>query len=151
MSRRSFKTEVFGKPNEFWTPEMLRKSYEKKNRTFRRLWLKEMISKWLWLIKNFESREERISTEWQKFISSERPIIDTAEKLNLLKEMFEVYLTDDKFKQIIHKKTFWELANYPVVNISDIKKVWVDNLELLSDYSREYLTSASQEFNLVTR
>ena len=145
------KTEVFGKPNEFWTPEMLRKSYEKKKRTFRRLWLKEMISKWLWLIKNFESREERINTEWQKFISSERPIIDTAEKLNLLKQMFEVYLTDDKFKQIIHEKSFAELSNYPVVNISDIKTVWVDNLDLLSDYSREYLTSASQEFNLVTR
>ncbi len=145
------KNEVFGKPNEFWTPEVLRKSYENKNRTFRRLWLKEMISKWLWLIKSFESREERINTEWQKFISSERPAIDTAEKLNLLKEMFEIYLTDDKFKQIIQHKTFAELSNYPIVNISDIKTVWVNNLDLLSDYSREYLTTASQEFNLITK
>lgn len=145
------KTEVFNKPNEFWNPEMLRKSYEEKNNTRRRVWLKEMISKAMWLIPRFETRDERIDTEWQKFIVSERPAIDTAEKLNLLKEMFEIYLTDDKFKQIIHRWTFWELANYPIVNISDVKVVWVDNLRLLSEYSNEYLTSASREFNLVTK
>ncbi len=145
------KTEVFNKPNEYWNPEMLRKSYEEQNRTHRRIWLKEMISKWLWLIKRFESRDERIDTEWQKFIVSERPALETAEKLNLLKEFFETYLTDSNFRYIIDNKLYWELSNYPLFSLNDIKIIWVDNLDVLSHYSNEYLPNAMNEFNLVTK
>lgn len=144
------KNEVFNKPNEFWTPEKLRQSYEEQNKTRRRVWLKEMISKALWLIKKFETRDERINTEWQKFIISERPALETADQLNLLKVMFELYLTDDYFKQIIDNWTFWELANHSIASISDLKIVWLENINLLSNYSNEYLTWASREFNLVT-
>lgn len=145
------KTEVFNKPNEYWNPEMLRKSYEELNKTRRRVWLKEMISKWLGLIKRFESREERIDTEWQKFIVSERPAIESAQKLNLLKELFETYLTDWNFRQIIDNKLYWELSNYPLFDLNDIKVIGVDNLNVLSHYSNEYLYSAMSEFNLVTK
>lgn len=145
------KTEVFNKPNEFWNPEMLRKSYEEQNRTQRRIWLKEMISKWLWLIKRFESRDERIDTEWQKFIVSERPALETAEKLNLLKEFFETYLTDAHFRHIIDNKLYSELSSYPLFSLNDIKIIWVDNLDVLSHYSNEYLPNAMNEFNLVTK
>jgi len=145
------KTEVFNKPNEYWNPEMLRKSYEEQNRTHRRIWLKEMISKWLWLIKRFESRDERIDTEWQKFIVSERPALETAEKLNLLKEFFETYLTDANFRYIIDNKLYSELSSYPLFSLNDIKIIWVDNLDVLSHYSNEYLPNAMNEFNLVTK
>jgi len=145
------KTEVFHQPNEYWNPEMIRKSYEEQNRTHRRIGLKEMISKGLGLIKRFETRDERIDTEWQKFIVSERPALESAEKLNLLKELFETYLTDEYFRKIIDQKCYWELSNYPLFDLSDIKIIWVENLNILSHYSHEYLHSAMNEFHLITK
>ncbi len=145
------KTEIFNKPTEFWSPEILRKSYEETNKTRRRVWLKEMISKALWLIPRFETREERMESEWQKYLTSERPDIQSVEKLNLLKSLFEIYLTDDKFRDIIDSWKFWELASYPIVDIQDIQMVWKDSLWTLRNYSNEYLTSAMKEFSLVTK
>lgn len=138
--------EVFDKPNEFWTPQKIRTSYERTHRTGRKLWLREMISKGLWLIPRFEDRNEKLNSEWQKYISTERPPLDTAEKLNALKDIFETYLTDPNFREIVHEKRFAELASYPTVNISEIKLVWAESLESISWYSREYLGNTMNEF-----
>ncbi len=145
------KTEIFNKPTEFWNPETLRKSYEERNKTNRRVWLKEMIAKALWLITKFETREERLETEWQKFITTERPNIDKIENLNILKIMFETYLTDNNFREIIDSWKFADLASYPHINISDLKIVWIDNMQNLSNYSNEYLTNTMKEFSLVKK
>ncbi len=141
------KKEVFDKPTEFWSPEKLRQSYERVNKTWRRVWLREMISKWLWLIPKFENRDERLDSEWQKYISTERPALDTAEKLNTLKDIFETYLTDPAFREIIDQKKYWELASYPSVKISEIQLVWWETLTAMAWYSHEYLRNQMKEFN----
>jgi hypothetical protein len=111
------------------------------------VWLREMISKWLWLIPKFENRDERLDSEWQKYISTERPALDTAEKLNTLKDIFETYLTDPAFREIIDQKKYWELASYPSVKISEIQLVWWETLTAMAWYSHEYLRNQMKEFN----
>jgi len=138
--------KVFDKPNEFWNPEKIRASYERTHRTWRKLGLREMISKWLWLIPRFEERNEKLNSEWQKYISIERPPLDTADKLNALKDIFETYLTDEQFRNIVQEKRFAELASYPTVDISEIELVGAESLESISWYSQEYLTNTMQEF-----
>ncbi len=141
------KKEVFDRPSEFWTPEKIRQSYERVHRTERKIWLREMIAKWLWLINKFEDRNEKLDTEWQKFISTERPNIDTAEQLNALRDIFETYLSDSNFREIIHSKRFWELASNSTVNISEIQLVWTEKIECIAWYSQEYLWEVMNEFN----
>lgn len=141
------KKEIFNKPSEFWTPEKIRQSYERKYKTGRKIWLREMISKWLWLIPKFEKREEKLTTEWQKYISIERPPIESVQKLNALKDIFETYLSDSMFREIIDAKRFWELATYPSIEISAIEIIWAETLLAMSIYTKEYLKEEMNEFN----
>ena len=54
-----------------------------------------MVSKAFGFLKGFESRDERLDTEWQKFLITERPQVDTGEQLRKLKIIFETYLADE--------------------------------------------------------
>ncbi len=144
------KSEVFNKPNEYWNPEKLRDSYEKAYHTGRRITLREMISKAFWFLKGFESRDERLDTEWQKFLITERPSVETGEQLQKLKIIFETYLADGKFRDIIDSGSIAGLDSYSsLVNMSDIRLVgWKPTIDAVRTYSSEYLTSTMREFSL---
>ncbi len=143
------KTEIFHKPMEFWDTEKIMNSYEKINKTRRRIWLTEMISKAFWFITHFETREEKFESEWQKFITTERPNIESIEKLNLLKSLFETYVTDNTFREIINNWKFAELSSYPFISMSDIKLVWLENIYAMQNYSNEHGKNILKEFSLV--
>ncbi len=143
------KTEIFHKPTEFWDTEKISNSYEKINKTRRRLWLTEMISKAFWFISRFESREEKFETEWQKFLTTERPNIDSIEKIHILKEIFEIYLSDSHFREIINNQKFADLASYPCINMSDLKIVWLENIYSMRNYTNKDLENTMKEFSLI--
>ena len=147
------KSEVFNKPNEYWNPEKLRESYEKIYHTGRRISLREMVSKAFGFLKGFESRDERLDTEWQKFLITERPQVDTGEQLRKLKIIFETYLADEWFRSIIDSGSIASLDSYSsLVNMSDIALVWgKPTIDSVKNYSHEYLHSAMREFSLVNR
>lgn len=144
------KSEVFNKPNEYWNPQKLRESYEKVYNTGRRITLREMISKAFGFLKWFESRDERLDTEWQKFLITERPNVETGEQLRKLKIIFETYLADESFRSIIDSGSIAGLDSYSsLVNMNDIKLVWGrPTVDAVRNYSSEYLTSAMREFSL---
>lgn len=118
------KSEVFNKPNEYWNPQKLRESYEKVYNTGRRITLREMISKAFGFLKGFESRDERLDTEWQKFLITERPNVETGEQLRKLKIIFETYLADERFRSIIDSGSIAGLDSYSsLVNMNDVRLV----------------------------
>ena len=147
------KSEVFDKPNEYWNPEKLRESYEKTYNTGRRITLREMVSKAFWFLKGFESRDERLDTEWQKFLITERPNVETGEQLRILKTIFETYLSDEGFRRIIDSWRIGELDSH--ASLVSIKQVALvggkPTIESVRTYSSEYLRSTMKEFNLVTK
>jgi hypothetical protein len=108
-----------------------------------------MISKAFWFISRFESREEKFETEWQKFLTTERPNIDSIEKIHILKEIFEIYLSDSHFREIINNQKFADLASYPCINMSDLKIVWLENIYSMRNYTNKDLENTMKEFSLI--
>lgn len=110
-----------------------------------------MISKAFGFLRWFETRDERLDTEWQKYLITEHPQIETGEQIRKLKLIFESYLADASFRQIIDSGRLGLLDTHSgLVSISDISLVWgKQTIDSVRSYSSEYLTGAMREFSLV--
>lgn len=145
------KNEVFNKPTEFWTPQKIRDSYEREHRTGRILPLKELLAKALGLITKFSTREEKLESEWQKFLTTEKIVFENTDTFELLKSLFETYLADESFRAIIDEWRFAELSAYPCVSLEDIRRVSPQAINSVKIYANEYLSSSMKEFSLVSK
>ncbi|MDI9347506.1 MAG: DEAD/DEAH box helicase family protein [Methylacidiphilales bacterium] len=142
------KAEVFNKPTEYWSAEMIRQSYEREYQTKRKISLMEMILKALGMQNDFKSRDERVNEEYQKFIDIQRPQIaeDQVEQVTILKKFFETFVSDPIFRGMINKKEYAGISVYPSFNMQELQ-VLGDLIEDASNYANEYLQREMAEFD----
>ena len=127
-------TEVFDKPNEFYTLDKLRKAAA----VDRRLTLREILEKIFGLIPRFKSKDELLEEEFTKFIADYKP--EEAEAIPAMKHYFKAYVTNDKIRHIINTKHFTELATNPVFSTRDLRAVPDKYRVIIPEYIKDYVS-----------
>ena len=127
-------TEVFDKPNEYYTLNKLRKAAA----VDRRLTLREILEKIFGLIPRFKSKDELLEEEFTKFIADYKP--EEAEAIPAMKHYFKAYVTNDKIRHIINTKHFTELATNPVFSTRDLKAVPDKYRIIIPEYIKDYVS-----------
>ena len=97
-----FKNEVFDRPNDYLNPDKIRKSYDFKPRY---LSLEEIFQKALGIIPFFKNKEQRLDDLYSGFIGSQKLDLQDPIKNQLLRQIFELTLTDSGFERYDRVKT----------------------------------------------
>ena len=139
------KSEIFNRPNEYWTAEKIRASYQREHKIGRKISLSEMVLKALGLTSRFKSREERLDEEYQKFIDIERPELPTGEAIQLAKAFFETYVSDEQFRDIMRREQYAELATYSAFGMGDLGLLGTAAAIQMRNYIDEYLGKETAE------
>ena len=126
--------EVFGKPNEYYTLDKLRKAAA----VDRRLTLREILEKIFGLIPRFKSKDELLEEEFNKFVADYKP--EEAESIPAMKHYFKAYATNDKIRHIINSKHFTELATNPVFSTRDLIAVPDKYRVIIPEYIKDYVS-----------
>ena len=126
-------TEVFDKPNEYYTLDKLRKAAS----VDRRLTLREILEKVFGLIPRFKSKDELLEEEFGKFVADYKP--DEAEAIPAIKNYFKAYVTSDQVRHIIETKELTQLATNPVFSTRDLKAVPEKYRQLIPEYIKDYV------------
>src|SRR5205823_10676110 len=110
-------SEVFDKPEEYYTLDKLRQAAA----VDRRLTLREILEKVFGLIPRFKSKDELLEEEFAKFVADYKP--EEAAAIPAIKQYFKAYVSNEQVRQIIEKKEFGDLATNPVFSSRDFKEV----------------------------
>lgn len=127
-------SEVFNKPNEFFTLEKLRKAAA----VDRRLGLREILEKVFGLIPNFKSKDELLEEEFSKFVADYKP--EEAEAISALKNYFKAYATSEKIRHIIETKDYTDLATNPTFSTRDLKAVPEKYRTIIPNFIKDYVS-----------
>ena len=125
--------EIMNKPEDFFTPDKLRKSLKQD----RRVTLREMLEYIFGLIPVIRSKDELLEDEFYKFISDYKPG-DTDDIISL-KYFFKTYIIDETIRKIINEKRFAELAVNPVLSLERYKAVPPKWRNIIPEYIQDYV------------
>ncbi|MBU0597153.1 DEAD/DEAH box helicase family protein [Patescibacteria group bacterium] len=135
--------------NEQWDKavQIVRKKYEDKPKLYlnldkvrksenldRRISWREFLERVFGLINNFQSKDEKLEEECDKFISIHKP---ESKYVPFIKNYLKAYVTDEKFRDIINNKHFAELNVYPGFGMAEFKALnsWRKTVpEYVKDY-----------------
>ena len=109
--------EVFGKPEEYYTLEKLRKAAA----VDRRLTLREILEKIFGLIPRFKSKDELLEEEFSKFVADAK--LEEAPAIPAIKTFFKAYVVSGQIRDIIDRRQFTDLATHPMFSTRDFKAV----------------------------
>jgi type I restriction enzyme R subunit len=126
--------EIMNKPEEFYTPEKLRKSLKHD----RKVTLREMLEYIFGMIPGFKSKDELLEDEFYKFISDYKP--DDSDDIIALKYFFKTYIIDDTIRKIINEKRFAELAVNPIFPLESFKAVPPRYRTIIPEYVHDYVS-----------
>ena len=127
-------SEVFDKPNDFFTLDKLRKAAA----VDRRLGLREILEKIFGLIPHFKSKDELLEEEFSKFVADYKPT--EAEAIPALKNYFKAYITNDQIRHIIETKDYTDLATNATFSTRDLKAVPEHYRTLIPNYVKDYVS-----------
>ncbi len=127
-------TEVFDKPEEYYTLDKLRKAAA----VDRRLTLREILEKIFGLIPRFKSKDELMEEEFAKFVADHKP--DEAEAIPAIKTYFKAYVTSDQIRHIIESRHYQDLATNPFFNSQDYRAVPEKYRALIPEYVKDYVS-----------
>ena len=127
-------SEVFDKPNDFFTLDKLRKAAA----VDRRLGLREILEKIFGLIPHFKSKDELLEEEFSKFVADYKPT--EAEAIPALKNYFKAYITNDQVRHIIETKDYTDLATNATFSTRDLKAVPEQYRRLIPNYVKDYVS-----------
>jgi len=120
--------EIFNKPEEYFTPEKLRKSLKHD----RKVTIREMLEYIFGLIPGIKSKDELLEDEFYKFITDYKP--------DALKYFFKTYIVDETFRKIVNEKRFAELAVNPVFPLEAYKAIPKRWREIIPEYVYDYVS-----------
>ncbi len=126
--------EVFGKPEEYYNLDKLRKAAA----VDRRLTLREILEKIFGLIPRFKSKDELLEEEFAKFVADAKP--EEASAILAIKTFFKAYVTSDQVRHIIESKHFTDLATNPVFSTRDFRAVPPRYRTLIPEYVKDYVS-----------
>ena len=126
--------EVFGKPNEYYSLDKLRKAAA----VDRRISLREILEKVFGLIPGFKSKDELLEEEFAKFVLDRKP--EEAIAVPAIKHFFKAYVSSDQVRHIIESKQFVDLATNPGFSMKDFKAVPEKYRALVPDYIKDYVS-----------
>lgn len=126
--------ELFGKPDEFYSLDKLRKAAA----VDRRLTLREILEKVFGLIPRFKSKDELLEEEFSKFVADYKP--DEVEAIPAIKNFFKAYVTSNQIRHIIDSGQLTDLATNPIFSTKDFKAVPAKYRTLIPEYIKDYVT-----------
>jgi type I restriction enzyme R subunit len=126
------KTELFGKPLQYYDEEKLSKAA----RIGRRLSLREIIEKAFGGITRFKSKDELLEDEFANFVAITKP--DNQHIVNL-KNYFKAYITDKVVRDIVDAKQYSQLATNTKITLMEFKELdeWKD---VVPRYVKDYVS-----------
>ena len=136
--------------NEQWDKavQIVREKYEDKPKLYlnldkirksesldRRITWREFLERAFGLISGFQSKDEKLEDECDKFISIHKP---DSKYVPYIKNYLKAYVTDEKFRDIINNKYFAELNVYPGFGMAEFKALngW---RETVPTYVKDYV------------
>ncbi len=125
--------EVFGKAEEYYTLDKLRKAAA----VDRRLTLREMLEKIFGFIPRFKSKDELLEEEFVKFIADTKP--EMVEAIPAIKTYFKAYITSDQVRHIIESRNFTDLATNAMFSTRDFRAVPEKYRTLVPEYVKDYV------------
>ena len=133
-------SNIFDKPEEYYTLERLRRAAE----VDRPLTTREVLEKAYGLIPSFKSKDELLEEEFAKFIADHRP--PPPSSVTPIKNLFKAYATDMFVRAAIDERKFANLAINPVFSNHDLSQVPERFRQLVPEYIRDYVSL--KQFNL---
>ena len=127
-------SQVFDKPNEFYTLDKLRKAAA----VDRRLTLREILEKIFGLIPGFKTKDQLLEEEFAKFVADYKP--EESDAIPAIKNYFKAYVTSDQIRHIIDTKQYTDLATNPVFSTRDLKAVPAKYRDLIPEYVKDYVS-----------
>ena len=127
-------SEVFNKPEEYYSLDKLRKAAA----TDRRLTLREILEKVFGLIPRFKSKDELLEEEFAKFVADTKP--EEAEAIPAIRTYFKAYVTSDQVRHIIENRHFTDLATNPIFSTRDFRAVPEKYRILIPEYVKDYVS-----------
>jgi type I restriction enzyme R subunit len=125
--------EIMNKPEDFFTPDKLRKSLKQD----RRVTLREILEYIFGMIPVIKSKDELLEDEFYKFISDYKP--GDSDDIILLKYFFKTYIVDETIRKIINEKRFADLAVNPVFPLEAYKALPPKWRSIIPEYIRDYV------------
>lgn len=127
-------TEIFNKPEEYFTLEKLRKAAG----IDRRISLREMIEKAYGMIEQFKSKDDVLEEEFEKFIADVKP--EKPDLIIPLKYFFKAYITDAHVREIIESKQYTDLNTNPTFTMQDFKAIPSAWRNRIPEYIKDYVS-----------
>lgn len=126
-------SEIFDKPNEYFSLEKLRKAAK----IDRKVSIREVVEKIFGIIPRFKSKDELLDEEFDKFISIYPPREDV--NLRALKYFFKAYIVDQDIRKIISTRDFHALHTHPTLTITQFKEVAPTYRDVIPGYIKDYI------------
>jgi type I restriction enzyme R subunit len=125
--------EILNKPEDFFTLEKLRRAAS----VDRRVTLREILEKIFGLIPRFQSRDELLEAEFNKFVADNKP--SEAGAMPAIRSFFKAYVTSNYVRDQIDKREFANLATYAGFSLSDLSAVPKRYRTLIPEYVKDYV------------
>ena len=125
----------FDKPKEYFNPERLRRAVG----ADRRLSVREILEKVFGLISRFQSKDELLETEFEKFIMVSKSADVKPEEFHSIKDFFKAYIEDSHFRDIIDNKRYQELDVNPGFGWEDFQAVREQWRQRVVEYIKDYV------------
>jgi type I restriction enzyme R subunit len=125
--------EIMNKPEDFFTPDKLRKSLKQD----RRVTMREMLEYIFGMIPMIKSKEELLEDEFYKFISDYKP--GDSDDIIMLKYFFKTYIIDESIRKIINERRFAELSVNPVLSLEAYRAIPPKWRTIIPEYIQDYV------------
>ncbi|MBN1325041.1 MAG: DEAD/DEAH box helicase family protein [Alphaproteobacteria bacterium] len=119
------------KPKLYPTLETIKKA----NKLDRHIGWREVLENVFGFLPKFKTKREMLEEESDKYVSIAKP---NAEIVPIIKNFIELYLTDNRFREIIDKKDFPMLdTEIPGFSMADIKEMGIIQMNDLLNYIKD--------------
>ena len=101
----------------------------------RRLTWREFLERVFGFISGFQTKDEKLEEECDKFISIHKP---ESQYVPYIKNYLKAYISDEHFRQIVNSKRYGELDFYPAFTKDEFRALngWRD---IVPEYAKDYI------------
>ena len=132
LAERHVKQHHFDKPEDYFNLKKLRSAIG----VDRRVSLREILEKIFGLITKFQSKDERLEEEFQKFAIDSKP---PAQAFNMIQDFFKAYIDDPDFREIIDMRDYQGLNTNPSFGWKDFQAVPEEWRKRIPEYIKDYV------------
>ena len=126
------KTEIFDKPEEYFSLDKIRKALK----IDRRLTLSAVLDKVFGRLDKFKNKDELLEEEFEKFISIYKP---ESKYYYPIKNYLKAYITDTEIREIVESKEYARFATNPKVTMADFSSL-NGYRDVVPEYVKDYVS-----------